>query len=111
MNKRFGAAALGLLAVLQLGAARADETYLIHGAVWDYYEKYLDQIGHGMKPGVFVITPDGLGATYRYCPETRCRTNMNLQTKSLQDCEKEYGVECVVFAVRDEIRVQYEIAD
>jgi hypothetical protein len=116
MNKRLGAAlalvaAAGFGAGFGPGAARADETYMIHGAVWDYYQGYLDKIGHGMRPGVFAITPDGLGATYSWCSETRCRANMNLQTKVLQNCEKEYGIECVVFAVRDEIRVQYEIAN
>lgn len=116
MRMRIAAAALAMAAAAGLGAglgasaARAAETYFIHGAIWDYYQRYLDQIGNGIRPGIFVITPDGLGATYRYCPDTRCRTTMNMQTKALQDCEKEYGVECVLFAVRDEIRVQYEIA-
>ncbi len=114
MKMRIAAAALTVAAGLGLGlgvgSAHADKTYFIHGAIWDYYQSYLDLIGDGIRPGIFVITPDGLGASYRYCPDTRCRTTMNMQTKALQDCEKEYGVECVVFAVRDEIRVQYEIA-
>ncbi len=115
MKTRIAAAALALAAAglglgLGAGSSRADETYYIHGAIWDYYQSYLNLIGSNIRPGVFVITPDGLGASYRYCPDTRCRTTMNMQTKALQDCEKEYGVECVVFAVRDEIRVQYEIA-
>lgn len=90
-------------------SARADETYLISGEIWDYYQGYLDKIGHGRRPGAFAITTDGLGASYSWCDQQRCRTNMNLSTEVRQDCEKAYETDCVIFAIRDEIRVQYEI--
>ena len=102
-----GAAALG--GVLAMPSARADETYFISGEVWDAYQAYLDKIGHGRRPGAFAITTDGFGASYSWCEQQRCRTNMNLSTEVRQDCEKAYETDCVIFAIRDEIKVQYEI--
>lgn len=108
--KRLGLAVLVAAAVVAVAPARAEESYLIHGAVWDYYQDYLDKIGHGRRPGAFAITTDGLGASYSWCPEQRCRTSMNLSTKVIQDCEEAYQTDCVIFAIRDEIRVTYEIS-
>lgn len=102
------AAALGFAAAFA-GPARADETYLIDGSIWDYYQGYLDRIGHGQRPGAFAITTDGLGAVYSWCEEQRCRTTMNISTRVVQNCEETYRTDCVVFAIRDDIRVKYEI--
>jgi hypothetical protein len=90
-------------------AAQAEDTYLIHGGVWDYCQSYLDKIGHGVRPGAFAITTDGLGAAYSWCPDQRCRASGTYSGQAKQSCEQSYDTDCVVFAIRDEIKVPYEI--
>lgn len=108
---RAAAFVLALAPVLTTGSgAAAEETYIIDGSVWDHFQGYLDKIGHGRRPGAYAITTDGLGAYYVWCPDTRCRAGATYSHEAKQDCEREYGTDCVVFAIRDEIKVRYEIA-
>jgi hypothetical protein len=103
----FGLAlALGLSA--WSGGAMA-EKYLIDHEVWGWYQQYLRNIGNGNRPGAFVITKDGHGAFYSWCQDTRCVAGPTYSQDALNYCEREYDTECVVFAVRDTIRVEYEI--
>lgn len=97
--------------VITLGTARAqaEETYIIDGAVWDHFQGYLDKIGHGRRPGAYAITTDGYGAFYVWCEEVRCRAGRSYSTEAVEYCENEYKTDCVVFAIRDEIKVPYEI--
>jgi hypothetical protein len=101
-------AVLGLL--LLPGAPRADEKYLISPEVWDYYQQYLGRIDNGNKPGAFAITTDGTGAFYTWCSEMRCMAGTTYSQDAINYCEREYDTDCVTFAVREDIRVTYEIA-
>lgn len=89
--------------------ARADEVYEIDGEVWDYFQAYLDKISQGQRPGAYAITTDGHGAYYVWCGETRCVAGRTYGQEAKSYCEQAYDADCVVFAVRDEIRVQYKI--
>lgn len=91
-------------------AAAADEKYVISPEVWGYYEQYLSRIDNGHKPGAFAITKDGTGAFYTWCAETRCMAGTTYSQDAINYCEREYETECVTFAVRDDIRVTYEVA-
>lgn len=104
-------AAFGLaLACLAAPAARAeDEIYRIDGEVWDDFQGYLKKIGHGNRPGAFAISVDGAYAYWVTCPATQCIGGTTYSHDAIKGCEQESGADCVVFAVRDEIRVQYEI--
>ena len=102
-----GAAALG--GILAAPAARADEVYQIDGEVWDHYQKYLDDIRHGLRPGAYAITKDGTGAFYFWCEEQRCMAGKSYSAEAVDRCEADYGTDCVLFAIRDEIKVQYEV--
>jgi len=107
---RLAALALALApALMPISEAAAEETYIIDGSIWDHFQGYLDKIGHGRRPGAYAITTDGLGGSYVWCPDTRCRAGSTYSNEAKEDCEREYGTDCVVFAIRDEIRVQYEI--
>lgn len=90
-------------------AARAGEVYQIDGAVWDHYQKYLDDIRHGLRPGAYAITKDGTGAFYFWCEEQRCMAGKSYSAEAVDRCEAEYGTDCVLFAIRDDIKIQYEI--
>lgn len=115
MKRKINVLALGLvaaamgLAALVPGPARAEEIYLIDGSVWDHFQGYLDKIGHGRRPGAYAITTDGYGAYYVWCPDTRCRAGSTYSHEAKTSCEKEYDTDCVTFAIRDEIKVKYEI--
>ncbi len=89
--------------------ARADEVYRIDGEIWDHFQGYLRKIGHGNKPGAYAITTDGTGGYYVWCEEIRCVAGSTYSHDAKSSCEREYGTDCVVFAIRDEIRVKYEI--
>jgi hypothetical protein len=98
----------GLILLLALGAsaAQADEKYRIDPGVWSHYQEYLRTIGH-TKSGAFAMTADGQGSFYTYCPGHCVATSYGPVAK--RKCEESYDTECVVFAVRDDIRVDYEI--
>jgi hypothetical protein len=97
-------------ALAQQHRAAAAEKYIIDHGVWGAYQQYLRAIGNGNKPGAFAITEDGFGAYYNWCPDTRCRLlGSSYGQNALSNCEREYETKCVVFAVRDDIRVEYEI--
>jgi hypothetical protein len=105
----FALAMLALLSAAQDRAAAA-EKYLIDSQVWGWYQQYLRNIGNGNKPGAFAISKDGRGAFYSWCQDIRCVAGPTYSQDALNYCEREYDTECVVFAVRDDIRVEYEVA-
>ncbi len=90
------------------GGAMA-EKYLIDHEVWGWYQQYLRSIGNGTKPGAFAITRDGQAAFYSWCQDIRCVAGTTYSQDALNYCEREYDTDCVVFAVRDDIKVEYEI--
>jgi hypothetical protein len=103
-----GLALAASLALLHRAAAA--EEYVIDRGVWGAYQEYLRNIGNGIKPGAFAITTDGFGAYYTWCKDTRCRVvGASYSQLAVSNCEREYRTECVVFAVLDEIRAEYEI--
>jgi hypothetical protein len=86
--------------------------------VWDSYQQYLKR-GMELGPdrngafGVAIIGDVGLAglSTYTYCPPeySSCRMRGdNALTSVLDACRRE-GIECIIFARNDEIRVPYEI--
>jgi hypothetical protein len=103
---------LGLALAVSLaamGRAEAAEKYRIDHEVWGWYQQYLRNIGNGNKPGAFAITKDGHGAFYSWCQDIRCVAGTTYSQDAINYCEREYGGECVIFAVRDDIKVEYEI--
>lgn len=99
--------ALALVAAIQAPApARAEETYRIDSEVWGYFQEYLRTVGN--RPGAFAITTDGHGSYYLTCPSMHCIGGTTYGHDAKERCES-YGDSCVVFAVRRDIRVQYEI--
>lgn len=93
-----------------LGNTASAETYRISNDVWGWYQKYLGNIANGKRPGAFVISKDGENAWYTWCPDTRCMGGITYSQDALNSCEREYDTDCVVFAVRDDIKVEYTVA-
>ena len=98
------------ISLATLSGTAAAETYRISNEVWGWYQKYLGNISNGKRPGAFVISKDGESAYYTWCPDTRCMGGLTYSQESLNRCEQEYDTDCVVFAVRDDIKVDYEVA-
>lgn len=96
-----GAAALA-------AAAQAETKYLIDHEVWGGYQKYLGIISN-TRPGAFAITTSGHSYWYQYCQDIQCLAGTTYSHTAKQNCETQFGEECVVFAVRRDIRVEYEI--
>jgi hypothetical protein len=92
-------------------AAPAADKYTVSAETWRNYQAYLQRTGDGAKPGAFVITPDGKGYAYVWCEQTQCTGGRSYSQEALVDCKQDYGAECVVFAVRNDIRVAYAVAD
>lgn len=101
--------ALALSVWAALSNAAMAEKYVIDAEVWAHYQGYLKAIGK-IRPGAYAITTDGHGAFYVWCEETRCMAGPSYGQDAVNRCEHEYNTDCVVFAVRDEIKVEYEIA-
>jgi hypothetical protein len=91
------------------GQAAAAEKYIIDNKVWGWYQQYLRAISNGTKPGAFAITKDGSGAFYSWCGDIRCMAGPSYSHEAVTGCEREFDTECVLFALRDEIRVEYEV--
>jgi hypothetical protein len=113
MRKIVGRFVLGLALALLLSAALSGgamaEKYVIDSGVWSHFQGYLKAIGK-IRPGAFAITKDGRGSYYVWCQETRCVAGPSYGQEARNACESSYETECVIFAVRDEIRVEYEVA-
>jgi hypothetical protein len=108
-SSRIGAAVAALLVASALAIhARADTKYVINHEVWGGYQEYLKTIG-STKAGAFAITADGGNYFYSWCPGLHCLGGTSWGHRAKSKCEAEYGVECIVFAVRRDIRPDYEI--
>ena len=103
MNRLTG---LTLMLVLSVTGAQAAEKFRIEPSVWSHYQEYLRTIG-STKSGAFAVTTDGQASFYTYCPGHCVGTSYG--TVATTRCEEEYDSDCVLFAVRDDIRVEYEI--
>ena len=91
------------------GQATAAEKYIIDSEVWGWYQQYLRAISNGTKPGAFAITKDGSGAFYSWCEDIRCMAGPSYSHEAVSRCERAFDTECVVFALRDKIKVEYEV--
>lgn len=99
-----GAAGAALIAL----PAQADASYRIDPQVWAAYQAYAAAIG-STRPGAFAITEDGHSYWYVKCRSIRCSGATTYRHDAQQACEKEYQMPCVIFALRQDIIVTYEI--
>ncbi len=102
----------GLIAVIAASAlrsqeARADEPLVVSPDVMAGFEEYK----HRKKPIYFAVSADGLIYSYFYCSERQCDTARNYRRLAIEECEKLGGADCRIFAVGDEIQVEYRLGD
>jgi hypothetical protein len=63
------------------------------------------------KPLYFAVSSDGLFSWYSYCIDYNCQAAQGYRREAIEDCEKEGGTDCVIFAVGDEVQVEYRVGD
>jgi len=87
------------------------KTLVISQGVWSGYQEYMTKIA-GTNPGAFVVAAvDGVGVSYSYyyCPGTSCLAGKDMANSAMDRCKgMGAGVECVLFAQRNEIVVNYK---
>ncbi|MDY0871457.1 hypothetical protein [Dongia rigui] len=74
---------------------------------WGSYQQYAEAIKPN-RPGAFAVSVDGRNSYYIWCRELQCMGGPTYKRDALIACER-YGTDCVIFAFRGDILVDYEI--
>jgi len=86
------------------------KTLMISKSVWDGYKKYLNQIG-ATYHGAFVVQVYGDradGYADSYCPGSSCFAGPAFVNQAMKSC-RESGGDCVLFALNNDITVNYRV--
>ena len=86
------------------GAARAAEEFGLHPEVWAAFEAYRAE----NRPGAFAVSADGSRHGQSLCGAGACDPGTTKKA-ALQACRANGGGACVVFAVRDDIKLAYRL--
>lgn len=106
MRRLIVAAVLSLALVGQAGAD--GEKIRVSKEVWAIFQQYAGTIG-STKKGAFAVTSDGTGAGSGVCEEIKCEGLA--KDVALKSCKKHNpNADCIIFAVDDDIKVEYEVA-
>ena len=87
--------------------ARADESLVVSPDVMTEFAEYKAR----RKPLSFAVSKDGLFSWYVYCEGYNCQATQNYRRDAITRCEEEGGTECVIFAVGDEVQIEYRVGD
>jgi hypothetical protein len=63
------------------------------------------------KPLYFAVSKDGLFSWYSYCMGYNCQAPQTYRQEAVAECEKEGGTECVIFAIGDDVQIEYRVGD
>lgn len=100
-----GLLALGAaIALSPGGAAWAAEELGLHPETWAAFEAYRVE----GRPGAFAVSADGSRHGQSRCGAGACDPSATKKA-ALQDCRANGGGACVVFAVRDDIKLAYRL--
>jgi hypothetical protein len=98
-----------IVAVIAASPALADEAVLV---VSPKVIEFYNGAYKGLKPPrAIAVAADGLHFGYSYCPEYRCYMIPSARDLAMQACVKAGGQGCRVFAVDDDIEVNYRVMD
>lgn len=102
----------GLIAAMATFASRsqqtrADEPLVVSPDVMADFAQYKAR----KKPLYFAVSSDGLFSWYSYCMDYNCQAAQGYRREAIEDCEKEGGTDCVIFAVGDEVQVEFRVGD
>jgi len=102
----------GIIAVLATLASRplemrADEPLVVSADVMADFAHYKAL----RKPLYFAVSKDGLFSWYTYCIDYNCQASQSYRHEVLANCADEGGTDCLIFAVGDEVQVEYRVGD
>ncbi len=98
-----------ILAVIAASPALADEAVLVVSPkVIEFYNGAYKSL---KPPRAIAVAADGRHLGYSYCPEHRCYMIPSARDLAMQACVKTGGQRCRVFAVDDDIKVNYRVMD
>jgi hypothetical protein len=102
-----GRAALMVAAIAASSPPLADEpVFLVSPQVIEFYDGTYRNL---KPPRAIAVSADGLHLGYSYCPEYRCYLVPSARDLAMQACAKAGGKGCRVFAVNDDIKVNYRV--
>jgi hypothetical protein len=90
-----------------LQEARADEPLVVSPEVMADFAQYKAR----KKPLYFAVSKDGLTSWYSYCLDYNCQETQSYRMEAIKRCEGQAGSACMIFAVEDEIQVDYRVGD
>jgi len=97
-----------VLATVTVLPAIADDVLLVSPKIMEFYNGTYQ----GLKPPrAMAVAADGLHMGYSYCPEHRCYMNPSARDLAMQACFKTGGQGCRIFAIDDDIEVEYRVMD
>ena len=86
---------------------QADEPLVVSPDVMADFALYKSRT----KPLYFAVSSDGLFSWYTYCIDYNCQAAQGYRREVIKDCEEEGGTDCVIFAVGDEVQVEFRVGD
>jgi hypothetical protein len=104
--------AAGVVAALLGGAvsiegARAEEPLVVSPEVMASFAEYKAR----QRPMYFAVSSDGLFSWYSYCVDPTCGGEQKYRREAVEACEREGGSDCLLFAIRHDIQVEYRVGD
>jgi hypothetical protein len=97
-----------VLAAVTVLPAIADDVLVVSPKIMEFYNGTYQ----GLKPPrAMAVAADGRHMGYSYCPEHRCYMNPSARDLAMQACVKTGGQGCRIFAIGDDIEVNYRVMD
>jgi len=86
---------------------RADEPLVVSPDVMADFAHYKSRT----KPLYFAVSSDGLFSWYSYCIDYNCQAAQGYRREAIENCEKEGGTDCIIFAVGAEVQIEFRVGD
>ncbi len=99
----------GCTASSDLDPPAGQKAKISHEAMAYFKDSYQANIG-SVHLGAFAVSVSGHNASYAYCPHFRCKSGYAYGQQAIARCES-FGERCYLFAIGNEIEVDYEVVD
>ena len=105
-------AAIGTVVMLAAAAAppaiAGGDTLMISPEVNAFFNGAYENLN---PPRAIAVSADGFHFGYSYCPDHRCYMIPSARNLAMQACAQAGGLRCRIFAVDDDLQVEYRVMD
>jgi len=108
MSRQTIGATLAAVVLLAPGVAAADDVFLVSPEVMEFFNGEYKSLN---SPRAMAVSADGYHIGYSACPSHRCRMLPSARDLAMQACFSAGGLGCRIFAVGDDIQVEYRVMD